>query len=46
VDRLLGLPGELPYHAALALATLLMVVTAAVLAVTDLLQPAIGRAAR
>jgi thiamine transport system permease protein len=46
VVRLLGRPGEVPYHAALAMSTLLMVVTAIVLLVADLLQPAVGRVSR
>ena len=44
--RLLGRPGEVRYGAALALATVLMVVTVAALLVAELLQPAVRRAGR
>jgi thiamine transport system permease protein len=46
VVRLLGRPGEVSYGAALALATVLLVVTAAALFVAELLQPAVRRATR
>jgi thiamine transport system permease protein len=46
VVRLLSRPGEVSMGAALALATLLLVVTAAALLVAELLQPALRRATR
>jgi thiamine transport system permease protein len=46
VARLLARPGEEPYGAAMALATLLMLVTVAVLVVVDVVQPAAVRVGR
>jgi thiamine transport system permease protein len=46
VVRLLDRPGEVPYHAALALSTLLAALTTIVLLASDLLRPAVDRARR